>query len=127
MGNIIAALSQKIGLPQTMELVGAWAAHKAMILAQELCIFKMQVEGDCLKVIQALTTQARCNTLYGRVIEDTHKLGATFQHCQFQHVRRERNKLAHTLNRRAVLFANTSVWVEDLPSDLNDVFQSNLH
>ena len=36
--------------------------------------------------------------------------------------RREWNRLAHTLVRRAVLFTNNDVWVESLPSDLDDVF-----
>ena len=34
--------------------------------------------------------------------------------------------LAHALARRAILFANTDVWVESLPSDLDSVFQLNL-
>ena len=42
------------------------------------------------------------------------------------HVRHEGNKLAHTLTRRAVLFADTDVWLEDLPRDLDDVFQFDL-
>ena len=44
----------------------------------------------------------------------------------FQHVRREGNNLAHALARRAVLSADTIVWVEELPTDLEDVFQMDL-
>ena len=33
---------------------------------------------------------------------------------------------AHVLTRRAVLFADTIVWIEELPSDLDYVFQLNL-
>ena len=40
------------------------------------------------------------------------------QACHFQHVRREGNKLAHALARRAVSSADFDVWVEELPSDL---------
>ena len=36
------------------------------------------------------------------------------------------NNLAHSLARRAVLTADTDVWLEDLPQDLDDVFQSDL-
>ena len=46
--------------------------------------------------------------------------------CKFQHVKREGNRLAHALVRRAVLSADTDVWVESLPSNLEDVFQSDL-
>ena len=35
------------------------------------------------------------------------------------------NKLAHTLDRRAVSSADFDVWVEELPSDLEDVFLSD--
>ena len=45
------------------------------------------VEGDCLKVVQALKAWERCNTLYGTVIEDVRLQGASMQACHFQHVR----------------------------------------
>ena len=32
------------------------------------------------------------------------------------------NSLAHSLARRAVLTADTDVWLEEFPPDLNDVF-----
>ena len=60
------------------------------------------------------------------MIDESRSLGASLQYCKFQHVRREGNRLAHTLARRAVLFADTDVWVESLPSDLDIVFQSDL-
>ena len=47
--------------------------------------------------------------------------------CQFFHVRRGGNKLAHELARRAVLSADTDVWVEDLPDDLDAVFRSDFY
>ena len=43
--------------------------------------------------------------------------------CRFQHVRRERNRLAHSLAKKAILFADTKVWVEALPKEVPDVFQ----
>ena len=46
--------------------------------------------------------------------------------CSFHHVKREGNKLAHSLARRAVLSANMDVWVEEIPEDLNAVFQGDL-
>ena len=60
------------------------------------------------------------------MIEDARRLGATLQNCSFHHVFREVNLLAHSLARKAVLTADTNVWVEELPSDLDDVFRKNL-
>ena len=61
-GDVMAALSQRIALPQTMALAETRATHRTVTLAQELSIFRVQVEGDCHVVIQALTSQARCTT-----------------------------------------------------------------
>ena len=36
------------------------------------------------------------------------------------------NSLAHSLAKRAVLSADLDVWLEELPQDLIDVFQSDL-
>ena len=59
------------------------------------------------------------------MIDNARRLGYALHSCQFFHVRREGNKLAHELARRAVLSADTDVWVEDLLDDLDAVFQSD--
>ena len=38
-------------------------------------------------------------------------------------VHREGNRLAHDLTRRTVLSVDTNVWVEELPGNMEDVFQ----
>ena len=55
----------------------------------------MIIEGDCLRVVQALKSLGRCNTLFGHVIEEARSLGESFQQCQFQHVQRDGNRLVH--------------------------------
>ena len=45
------------------------------MFAKELCILKVIVEGDCLRLVQALKAKERCNTLYGNIIEDAHSQG----------------------------------------------------
>ena len=57
--------------------------------------------------------------MYGHVIEEIRFLSSTVS-CSFLHVNRRGNKLAHPLARRAVLSADTDVWLEDLPRDLDD-------
>jgi len=107
-------------------LAEALVARLAVVLARELSLFDVIFEGDCLQIIQALKNSGSCKTLFGHVIEETKRLGCSMRFCQFQHVQREGNRLAHGLARRAVLFAGTNVWVEELPSDLEDIFQSDL-
>ena len=101
-GAIIAALSQRIPLPHSVELAEALAAHRTVVFAQEMSIFKVMVEGDCPRVVSVLKAPAGCNTLYGNVIEDTHLLARQFQFCSFSNVRRRGNMLAHSLVRIVV-------------------------
>ena len=124
-GQVIAALSQRIGLPCTVEMAEDLATRRVMEIARELSLFDVILEGDCLRVVQALNASGGCKTLYGHVVNETKRLGATLRHCSYQHVGRDGNKLAHCLARRAVSTADTDVWVEDLPGDLDDIFQSN--
>ena len=123
-GEIIAALSQRIPFPHSVEMVEAMAARKTIVFAQEMSLSKVVVEGDCLRVVSTLNASVCCNTLYGNVIEGTCRWCCQFQHCQFQHVIRRGNMLTHTLAKRVVSFANYNVWVEELPSNLEIVFQT---
>ena len=126
MGQIIAALSQKIPLVQFVELVKAMAARRAILFAKELTLFNVVIKGDSLQVRNALSALRRCNTLFGHVIDDCNKLGTSLRACSFTHVRQEGKRLAHTLVRRAVVATDTDVWVKLLPSDFDDIFQSDL-
>ena len=87
-GLIIAALSQKIPLPSSVDMVEALAARQALIFAQEISIFKAVVEGDSLKVIQALNNPKPNRTQLGHIIIDIQRLGVGMQFCNFIHTRR---------------------------------------
>ena len=125
-GMIIAALSQNIQLPSSVDLVEALAARRAILFAQELCLAHVMVEGDSLRVITAINNPQKNRTQWGHVVEDIKKASSWFQTCSFGHIYREGNSLAHSLAKRAVLSADLDVWLEELPQDLIDVFQSDL-
>ena len=61
--------------------------------------------------------------LFGHIIDETKRLGWMLRGCRFQHVRREGNRLAHSLAKKAVLSTDTKVWVEALTKEVVDVFQ----
>ena len=120
-GQIIAALSQKVRFPGFVDLVEALAACRAISFAKELSIHQLVIEGDSLRVIQAINGIRPVRTMYGHVIDDIRFLSSSIS-CSFLHVKRKGNRLAHALARRAVSTADTDVWLEDLPQDLDDVF-----
>lgn len=73
-----------------------------------------------------LNTSVCYNTLNGNVIAETRRQVSLFQVCKFIHVRRGGNKLAHALARRVVSSVDFDVWVEELPSNLESVFQTDV-
>ena len=72
--------------------------------------------------MQAINGIRPVRTMYGLVIDDIRFLSSSIS-CSFLHVKRKGNRLAHALARRAISSANTDVWLEDLPQNLDDVFQ----
>ena len=121
-GQIIVALSQKVRYLSSVDLVEALAMSRAVSFAKELSIHQMVIEGDSLRVIQAINGTRPVRTMYGHVIDDIRFLSSSIS-CSFLHVKRKVNRLAHALARQAVSSADTDVWLEDLPPDLDDVFQ----
>ena len=104
----------------------ALTTRRAVIFARELSLFNIIVEGDCLHVIQALKCSGPCPLLFGHIIDETKRLGRVLRSCMFQHVRRDVNRLAHSLVKKVVLSTNLEIWIEDLPEDVDVVFQSDL-
>ena len=125
-GMVIVALSHNIQLPSSVDSAEALAAQRAIILAQEISLTQVVVEGDSLKVIAAINSPKQSRTQWGHVIEDIKKASLCLQACSFCHVSRGGNSLAHSLARRAVLTVDTDVWLKELPPDLDDVFQFDL-
>ena len=86
---IIAAFSQKIPLLSSMDMVEALVARRALIFAQEISIFNVEVEDDSLKVIQAVNNPKPNRTQLGHIINDhIQRIGAGMQTCSFFHTRR---------------------------------------
>ena len=109
-----------------MDAAEALACCRAVVFAKELCLLSVIVEGDSMRIVQAASNKRANLSLFGHVINEIHDSWSSFSRISFQHVRRDGNMLAHSLARRAVLSADTVVWVEELPSDLDDVFQMDL-
>ena len=100
-GLVMASLSQQISLPASIIKVEALAARRAMEFALELGFDNVTLEGDSEVLVKTLN--ARRNTLahYGNLTVDILFLTSHFSKVQFSFVRRQCNRLAHSLARRA--------------------------
>ena len=90
-----------------------------------MCLSQIEVEGDSLKVIRKVNSTSPARTMFGHIIGDVRHFKSSFDFCFFKHVKRKGNHLAHSLARRAILSANFDVWLEELPLDLEAVFQND--
>ena len=52
-------------------------ARRAVVFAKEPSLFNVEIEGDCSRVIKALTDPRRCSTLFGHMIDESRSLGVT--------------------------------------------------
>ena len=107
-------------------MVEALAARRAVLFAREIFILQAMVEGDSLQVIKAINTSKPHKAPSGHIIDEIKLLSSFLSCCNFVHVKRGGNKLAHALAHQAILSANTDVWLEDLPRDLDDVLLFDL-
>ena len=108
-GLVIAALYQNLGQVQLVEMAEALAARRAVVFAGEMSLFHIIVKGDCLSIIQALLRSGPCPLLCGHIIDETKRMGNDLRSCMFQHVRRDGNRLAHNLAKKAVLSTDLEV------------------
>uniref|UniRef100_A0A2N9FDK7 Reverse transcriptase domain-containing protein n=1 Tax=Fagus sylvatica TaxID=28930 RepID=A0A2N9FDK7_FAGSY len=129
-GMVIATLSQKVRGPQTVEMIEALAARRAIIFAKEVGITDVEFEGDAVNVIRDLSSQVPIHTPYSLIIEDARAILQNLQRSSLSHTRRSGNTVAHALARRASNCNSPLIWMEEVPSDithvlLNDFFAIN--
>ena len=69
-GEIIAALSQKIREPHLVDAAEVLACNWSVAFEKELWLFSVIVEGDYKWVVQAVTNKGENLTMFGHVIKE---------------------------------------------------------
>nr|POE53100.1 putative ribonuclease h protein [Quercus suber] len=124
-GLVLAALSQEIPLPTSIETVEVIAARRALLFAKELGFERVMIEGDSEIIINAIREQTLLASDLGHILEDIHVLSSSFCSISFHHIKRLGNCVAHRLARRS--FCNPLlVWMEEVPPDIVDVYNHDL-
>ena len=102
------------------------AAQKALEFIIKLGFDNITLEGDFEVLIKSLAKGSNSLAHYGHLIVDIHVLMAWFSSLSLSHVRRHCNRLAHALARRASFTHDLSIWMEEIPLDLNSVYMADL-
>ncbi|KAK9990631.1 hypothetical protein SO802_025616 [Lithocarpus litseifolius] len=100
----MAAFTQPIPLPTSVEMVEVLAARGALRFAMDLGFNKVFVEGDSEIIIKALNQGGLSSSSFGHIIKDIKVLSSLLGNVIFSHTRRQGNRVAHGLARLACNF-----------------------
>ncbi|KAL0004830.1 hypothetical protein SO802_012391 [Lithocarpus litseifolius] len=124
-GWVIASCSKLIHQQLDCSEIEAFAAGWALSFALDVGVNRAVLEGDSWSVIKGLMEEERLLTPLGLLIEDAKKLSHCFVELCYSHAKRECNRLAHNLARYAVCIPDFFVWMEDVPSQFQNVLQAD--
>lgn len=124
---VMASLSEVVQLPSTVIEVETLAVRQAVEFALELGFNNIVLEGDSEVLVKLMNSSSRSLAPFGHIINDIVFLASCFSCFSIAHVRRQCNKVAHLLSRRAIFSSSLSVWIEDIPPDLLSIIRNDLN
>ena len=103
-GLVMAAFTQTIPLPTSVEMVEVLAVHSAICFATELNLEQVIVEGDSEIIIKAINSGGFASSSFGHIIRDIKLSSSSFHNLSFCYTRRQGNRIAHKLARFGISF-----------------------
>ena len=101
-------------------------ASRALQFASELGFDQVIVEGDCQVLTNALIEDKSFLSTVGVIIDDICFEASCYNQLRYSLVKREGNKVAHSLVRYAIEILDFVVWMEDVPPHLLSVVQVDI-
>ena len=121
-GVVLASCLEKLHQTYKPEEVEALAALKAVTLACDLGFRKAILEGDSLSLIKALKSTEDSLSPIGLLVDDVKWVASSFEQLVYSHVKRNGNRVAHSLAKNALRIPNFQVWMEDVSSHITLIF-----
>ena len=112
---VLASLSQQIPQAYSPEDIEALAASKALQFASEIGIREAVLEGDSQVLMPRLINDTEVMSYNALLIEDVQRCSRSFNQLCYSHVKRECNKITHSLARYVVHIPDFIMWIEDIP------------
>ena len=117
-GLVVGALAERISIPMSAATVEALACRRALHFAKEFGISELVCEGDAEVIVRALLAKEVVHPEFGHVLQDALVLADSFRACNFAHIKRVGNSVAHYLARHAKSGDELQVWREAIPEDI---------
>ena len=103
LGKVVAAMAEKVPVPDSVFTLKTLAARRAVLFVQELGLCNVVFEGDSASSIQAISNRLSTHSSCGHIINDSLLFVNSFQNFSFSRVCRQGNALADALVKRARL------------------------
>ena len=117
-GQVLVALSAKVRLPASVEVLKMLAARRAATFTRELGFSRVCFEGDAELMVKCLQSGSVSNALTGHLVKDFMSIRGYFQSSSIIHVTRQGNNVAHALARDARFSFPLRVWMEEVPPNI---------
>ena len=117
-GAMLASCSEKLHQAYKPDEVEALVALKAVTLARDLGFRKAILEGDSLSLMKALKSKNDSLSPTGLLVDDVKWVASSFERLVYSHVKRNSNRVAHSLAKNALRILDLQVWMEDIPSHI---------
>ena len=115
---MLAAMSEQIVKPPSVELLELLVARRAVSFAIEMGHEQVVCEGDSESVVNSLRGTGMENSWGGHLIRDIKSQSNSFLSISFAHVGRQGNAVAHALAQRARQSFLPQIWLECVPTDI---------
>ena len=125
-GAVLASCLEKLHQAYKPEEVEALAALKAVTLACDLGFRKAILEGDSLGLIKALKSTEDSLSPIGLLVDDVKRVASSFERLVYSHVKRNGNRVTHSLAKNALRIPNFQVWMKDVSSHITLIFYLDL-
>ena len=125
-GEVIAALAEKLIYPGSVVVLESLAARRAVSFAMELGLSSSIIEGDSEVVFKALRNSDWHHSSIGEIVKDIVSIVGSSRTFSFSHTRRQGNKSAHALAKRAIVSFPLLVWMEHVPPDISPIVVADL-
>ena len=125
-GEVIASLMQQVEQAFQPLEVEAIAACRAVEFGSEIGVDCAIVEGDSEVLVKALRNTDNGLTPIAPLINDVSLFSSLYSELSYSHIKRDGNKVAHSLARLALITPSCTVWMEDVPSRTLPFIQADL-
>ena len=120
-GLVLASMSKKILLSQSVTNVEALVVMRAVNFAQDLNLPLVIIEGDLEIIIKALCSEDESFFSYGHLIAKEKLSMVSFYSFCVSHIHRQGNSVAQDLARQTRHVRVLMIWMRDVPPHNNSV------